>query len=273
MAFAKLDPFFTLGDGSRISFWKDNWCGESPLGETLPTMYSLAIAKWAKVADIWDNSREEGARNPNFVRPFNGMEIIEVQNFMGLLNTIRVGQKVNDRLFWKEDKKSTYTVRANIVLLESCVAKTTPMKMLWSNCVLPKVCFFAWDVWWGKVFTMKHLKKGGFQMASKCPLCGEAEEDLNQLLIHCPSVWGLWKELISFPRLDWVSPLSPKDLPLEWTKFPTRKRVKKLWMETPLCLFWAIRKERNYTTSDGIPFSVSRLKGRKFHASLKFSQT
>ena len=72
-------------------------------------MYSLAIAKWAKVANIWDNSRGEGARNPNFVRPFNDMEIIEVQNFMGLLNTIRVGQKKNDRLFWKEDKKSTYT--------------------------------------------------------------------------------------------------------------------------------------------------------------------
>ena len=66
-------------------------------------------------------------------------------------------------------------------------------------------------------------------MANKCPLCGEAEEDLNHLFIHCPSIWGLWKELISFPGLDLVYPLSPKDLLLEWTKFLTRKRVKKLF--------------------------------------------
>ena len=62
-------------------------------------MYSLAIEKGAKVANIWDNSRGEEARNPNFVRPFNDMEIIVVQNFMGLMNTIRVRQKENDRLF------------------------------------------------------------------------------------------------------------------------------------------------------------------------------
>ena len=100
-----------------------------PLGETLPTLYSLAIEKGANVADIWDHYRGEGARNPNFVRPFNDLEIEEVPNFMGLMNARRVKQKENGRLFWKEDKKSTYTIRANVVLLEGCAAKTTPMKM------------------------------------------------------------------------------------------------------------------------------------------------
>ena len=34
--------------------------------------------------------------------------------------------------------------------------------------------------------TMDQLKKRGFQMASRCPLCGKAEEVLDHLLIHCP---------------------------------------------------------------------------------------
>ena len=97
-------------------------------------------------------------------------------------------------------------------------------------------------------------------MASKCPLCGEAEEDLNHLLIHCPLVWGLWERLISFPGLDWVCPLSHKDLMLEWTNFPIRKRVRKLWRAGPLCLFRAVLKERNRIVFYGTPFSVSRLK-------------
>ena len=71
------------------------------------------------------------------------------------------------------------------------------MKILWNSCVPPKVCIFAWEVWWGKVLTMDQLKKGGFQMASRCPLCGKAEEVLDHLLIHCPSIWGLWFGLIS----------------------------------------------------------------------------
>ena len=97
-------------------------------------------------------------------------------------------------------------------------------------------------------------------MASKCPLCGEAKEDLNHLLIHCPSVWGLWEGLISFLGLDWVCPLSLKDLMLDWTNFPTRKRVTKLWRATPLCMFWVVWKERNCIVFNGTPFSISRLK-------------
>ena len=53
----KLDCIFALGDGSKISFWKDTWCGESPFYESFLALYSLAIARWAKVADICDSSR------------------------------------------------------------------------------------------------------------------------------------------------------------------------------------------------------------------------
>ena len=51
---------------------------------------------------------------------------------------------------------------------------------------------------------MEHLKKRGFQLASRCPLCGKAEEELNHLLIHCLSIWGLWEGLISIVGLEWV---------------------------------------------------------------------
>ena len=62
------------------------------------------------------------------------------------------------------------------------------------------------------MFTTKHLKKRGFQLASICSLCGKVEEELNHILIHCPSVWGLCEELISIPGIDWVYPMLAKDL-------------------------------------------------------------
>ena len=40
----------------------------------------------------------------------------------------------------------------------------------------------------GEKCVTEHLKKRGFQLVSRCPLCGKAEDELNHILIHCPSV-------------------------------------------------------------------------------------
>ena len=46
---------FALGDGRRISFWKDAWCGEEALCARFPVLFNLALNKEARVADIWDS--------------------------------------------------------------------------------------------------------------------------------------------------------------------------------------------------------------------------
>ena len=140
-----------------------------------------------------------------------------------------------DKLLWNGDLNGHYTVWANVTLLEGAADKTAPWKLLWN---------IAWEVWWEKILTTEHLKKRGFQLASRCPLCGKAEENLNHLLIHCPSVWSLWEGLIYVPGLRWVWPFTVKDL-FFWTSFPVRKKIKNLWIAAPLCLIWAIWKKRN----------------------------
>ena len=97
-------------------------------------------------------------------------------------------------------------------------------------------------------------------MANRRPLCGKADEELNHLLIHRPSVWGLWESLISILGLSWVCPYSLKELFLGWSLFPSRKRARKLWRTVPLCLIWAIWKEMNHIVFDDVPFSLTRLK-------------
>jgi hypothetical protein len=43
------------GDGSRISFWGEAWCGNVPLLEVYPGLYSLASNKEASIADNFDS--------------------------------------------------------------------------------------------------------------------------------------------------------------------------------------------------------------------------
>jgi hypothetical protein len=40
-----------LGNGSRIRFWDDVWCGEMPLKEAFPVLYDIARDKDAHVVD------------------------------------------------------------------------------------------------------------------------------------------------------------------------------------------------------------------------------
>ena len=45
---------FSLGDGRRINFWKDVWCGEEALCSIYPSLFNLALNKEATVVDTWD---------------------------------------------------------------------------------------------------------------------------------------------------------------------------------------------------------------------------
>ena len=42
---------FVLGKGTKIRFWKDNWCGVEPLVEKFPNLFSLSLNKDAYVAE------------------------------------------------------------------------------------------------------------------------------------------------------------------------------------------------------------------------------
>jgi hypothetical protein len=43
------------GDGSRISFWGEVWCGSVPLLEVFPGLCNLASNKEASIADNFDS--------------------------------------------------------------------------------------------------------------------------------------------------------------------------------------------------------------------------
>ena len=117
--------------------------------------------------------------------------------------------------------------------------------MLWNPHIPSKVGFFAWEVWWGKVFTSTQLKKRGFHLASKCPFYGREEEELEHILIHCRAIWGQCTDLLSAFGPSCTCPFLVKDLIQSWMHFLVGKKAKAIWIAAPLLLCWAIWKERN----------------------------
>ena len=133
-----------------------------------------------------------------------------------------------------------------------------------------KVSFYAWEAWWGKVLTMQQLKKRGFQFASRCPFCRKEEEDLEHILNHCPSIWGLWTDILLVAGVSWTTPFLVKDLICSWGQFPVQQNTRRLWQAVPLSISWAIGKERNRIVFEDLPFSYSILTTHSIISSLLF---
>ena len=60
---------FVVGDGKKVRFRKDKWCGTIPLCKAFPSLYALASSKEAWVNEFWRAEGERGGSgNPCFNR-------------------------------------------------------------------------------------------------------------------------------------------------------------------------------------------------------------
>ena len=72
---------FSVGDGRRVCFWKDIWCGSEPLKMAFPNLYNLAVSKGAPVADRWVEG-VAGGWNLKFMRPFDDWELDQLYSLL-----------------------------------------------------------------------------------------------------------------------------------------------------------------------------------------------
>ena len=108
--------------------------------------------------------------------------------------------------------------------------------------------------------TLDQLKRRGLSLAKRCYLCGEEEENIDHLLIHCLKIRTLWSSLLIALDIAWVTPWMTKDVIISWNKIPLRKDDCKISRATLCYLFWAIWNERNKVVFEDEQFSLSRLK-------------
>ena len=83
---------FSVGNGRRIRFWLDSWCGDEALCNSFPSLFALAVSKEEWVAEVWDPS------------VFNDWEVVLVEWLLLTIQGKRVSAEVEDREIWKKTK-------------------------------------------------------------------------------------------------------------------------------------------------------------------------
>jgi hypothetical protein len=70
-----------IGNGSRVLFWQEVWCGEQPLMNAFPALFTIACAKEAWVEENMDIVNGAIHWNVLFIRLMHDWELEEVSRF------------------------------------------------------------------------------------------------------------------------------------------------------------------------------------------------
>ncbi|RVW27602.1 hypothetical protein CK203_103594 [Vitis vinifera] len=81
---------FTVGNGTKIRFWTDHWCGLAALSQSFPQLYALAVQRNARVDEVWDPNFGQGGWNLSFIRAFNDWELDLVGDLLTVLRGYRL---------------------------------------------------------------------------------------------------------------------------------------------------------------------------------------
>ena len=126
---------FALGDGRRINFWKDVWCGKEALCVRYPVLFNLALNKEAKVADMWDSEGGAGGWSPTFIRALNDWEIEEMARFLQTLHDQIFRPTGEDMLLLKEVKVKSFSVKDMYKGYDLSPACDFPHRLIWNSVV------------------------------------------------------------------------------------------------------------------------------------------
>ncbi|RVW27606.1 hypothetical protein CK203_099119 [Vitis vinifera] len=109
---------FIIGDGTRVKFWKDLWCGNQALKEAFPILFNLSVNKDGWVIEAWEEEEVGGSWGPRFNRHLNDWEVGEVESLLCKLHPLTIRRGMEDLFRWKENKNGSFSVKSFIVYFQ-----------------------------------------------------------------------------------------------------------------------------------------------------------
>lgn len=239
---------FRLGNGTKIDFWNDNWCGRAPLSRIFPTVYQAAGLKTVTVCDVLHrpvDELENSLRFPDFVLTEEAANISRLRAVLGQFSL----SQDEDLLVWSDGFESFNVKECCRRLIELRLLFFSPGVLLFDwdkvwNTVLPsKVSFLVWLLMRRRVLTQNNLKRRGFNMVSQCYLCKQCEEDDVHLFLECPVTQQLLDYFNFGQMATWRNSL--EHFLTVWQPKSKTNQGQKIKKFIPHVAIWVLWRERN----------------------------
>ena len=120
---------FLVGKGSKIKFWKDSWCTDTPLSQSFNHLFLLAAHRDATIEEMWDQDSGQGDWNLVFVRDFNDWEMDMVGDLLHTLRGHRPSLE-DDSVKWRQGRNGLFRVKEAYRLLDKPNAIVFPARRI-----------------------------------------------------------------------------------------------------------------------------------------------
>ncbi|KAL7167071.1 hypothetical protein ACSBR2_037692 [Camellia fascicularis] len=241
-------PFLAnVGNGLRVSFWEDPWASDRCLKDEFPRIYDLPADKEVTMKQILDRRSLAAGWSFNFRRCLRAWEEDEVGRLRSYLSSLEpiLSDKM-DSLVWSASSTGVFTV--NSAYCRNDVGQGLGFtKWIWNNISLPKVKFFGWLVWKGKIKTKAFLQRWLVlvrMLETECVFCGCGVETDCHVLLQCQFAWTVWSNILNLWGMQWVVPANAKGV-MDWWRGIWGKLENKIWNAIPFAVVWSIWNMRN----------------------------
>ena len=195
---------YDIGDGSRVKFWHDHWCGETPLVVSYPELSRFCINKEASVAELMKFINGVLFWDVSFFRGFHVRDLDAVLSFMVTIYGSSVRGFKEDKMCWKTNRSKGFMVKEYYSLLAGSIDFCFPWKSIWQQKIPARVAFFVWTAALGKCLTINNLRKMKIWILDWCCMCKCNGESVDHLFLHCPVAMDLWSIVFGLFGVSWV---------------------------------------------------------------------
>ena len=236
-----------VGNGSRILFWHDKWCGGLCLKSEFPLLYNLTTENEGSLHYFYHRKFSSDNWNFQYRRELYDWELLEeIRLVIVLSSSPPLCLDMVDCLVWANGSFSvsalySFSSSQHGPLLQIC-------KFVWYNALPPKVLFFGWLAWKNRLKTAELLHRLGILSSSAstlCPFCSSEIETAVHILLHCPFSWCIWSSVIQDWGFNWCIQGSVEGLFYWWMGGKLKRLEKKIWKAIPLVVLWSLWKHRN----------------------------
>jgi hypothetical protein len=231
---------FNLGDGQRISFWKDPWLGEQAIQTIAPDLFKQCTKRNLTVAQ----ALLDGRWRRHFRR---GLTTVALEQFLLVhdrLESVQLQPGVHDTVTWRWTADGQYSASSAYEAQFEGHPTSRFRKLIWKSEAPLKCRIFAWLAILGKCNTADTLAKKNWPHNAACVLCLGEPETAIHLLATCPVAIRIWRKILTSARLPLRLASGPGTVNLQdWLHLTRRSQdraIKKNWISLVHLAWWTI---------------------------------
>jgi hypothetical protein len=179
------NTIWIIGNGEKINFWNDNWCG-TPLSD----LYNIP----AQTRPLLTSTVSDYLVGGHWSLPSQLTQVFN--NLTYVVNQVSIPLEPDqDHLIWKLSDSGDLSLKAaHLFKMQNC-HDVHWAKLIWNTAIPPSKSLLVWRLMYDKIPTDENLLIRGCYLPSMCSICKTQVETTFHIFFECGFAVKTWSWL------------------------------------------------------------------------------